>query len=67
MKKLIESIVLSLVSLSALAVEVKTDQVEALDTESTVLMGIAVLGILAGFCWYYFRRWDDEDEPQEPK
>ena len=67
MKNVIYSIVLSLISLSALAAvqEVGPNQVEIVDTEYIVLIGIAILGILAAFCFYYFRRWDDDDKPRQ--
>jgi len=67
MKNVIYSIVLSLISLSALAAvqEVNPNQVEIVDTEYIVLIGIAIVGILAAFCFYYFRRWDDDDNPQQ--
>jgi len=67
MKKVIYSIVLSLISLSALAAvqEVNPNQIEIVDTGYIVLIGITILGILAAFCFYYFRRWDDDDKPQQ--
>jgi len=67
MKNVIYSIVLSLISLSALAAvqEVNPNQIEMIDTEYIVLIGIAILGILAAFCFYYFRRWDDDDKPRQ--
>ena len=67
MNKVIYSIVLSLISLSALAAvqEVNPNQIEMIDTEYMVLIGIAILGILAAFCFYYFRRWDDDDKPRQ--
>jgi hypothetical protein len=69
MKKVISSIVLSLISLSALAVDqgVNPNQIETVGTETIVLIGITIVGILAGFCFYYFRRWDDDDKPQQDK
>jgi hypothetical protein len=69
MKKVISSIVLSLISLSVLAAvqEANPNQVEPVGTETLILIGISILGILAGFCFYYFRRWDDDDKPQQDK
>jgi hypothetical protein len=69
MKNVIFSSVLSVFSLAALAAvqEVNPNQIEVVDTEYIVLIGIAILGILAAFCFYYFRRWDDDDRPPQDR
>ena len=37
------------------------DSVEPLSTPYLVVIGLLFLGILAGMWWYYMR-WDDEDD-----
>jgi RsiW-degrading membrane proteinase PrsW (M82 family) len=67
MKKVVDSVMLSLVSLPAFSVEVNPNQVEIPDTEYLVPIAITIIVIFIGFCYYYFRSWDEEEQPPADK
>jgi len=70
MKRITSAIVYFLVFLPAIAVAVETNAAEAavepLGTPYVILIGLAFIALLVGFGWYYLR-WDEEEDKQDPK